>query len=327
MSELITRAEQGLLGAMLRDYDHPFVVDSIEPDDFAHAQHRAVYRALLENDTSDASPEQRIALVTAVAETNVDPAWLRELVDNAPPDALVIGYSRIVYEASFNRMFVDLAEPAHRAADAVTDPEGRAELRRLAEVLDAQVAYFGAQSTSDPIVDIAPTVKDAELDLRIALTREDQVIADIVQHPERARDVAAWLDSAVFTTEQRRHTFEFAVSQAYDSDHFDAVTLAWQINRAQNITAYPNAAAPPASIDADYTYLTRLYTATVTSGAAVVVGRELLTAHVQAQHQHAARPQQVTPIGQTPPRPQQQQLRTSPPLHQAPATDIRPIEL
>lgn len=324
MSELIVRAEQGLLGVMLRNPGQlPFVVDSLEADDFSHERHRAVYRTLTEADTLDLSVNERIARVATVAEVHLDPDWLRTLADTAPPEALMPGYYRIVYEAAFERDITGLAEPYRLAAAAYPDPHDRAELLKLADVLDAQSAYFGG-----PVTDIVLPARSSELDLRVALTREDQVIADIVQHPERARDVAAWLDSSVFTTEQRRHTFEFAVSLGYDRDTFDAVTLAWQVNRAQNLAAYPGPTTPPASIDADYTYLTRLYAATVASGTAIIVGRELLTAHVQAQHQPTinvtAQADHSVAAG---PQPAPQRLHTPPPLHQAPATNVRPIEL
>lgn len=328
MADLILRAEQGVLGALLRNPDQPTIVDNLHADDFGHDVHRAVYRALIENEPPWViNLDERIAVVVAVAETDVDPQWLHAIADAIVADELVPEYARIVVRAAFERDLTGFAEPYQQAAALADDPVTRDGLLRLADVLDTQVAFFGEPAAIDPAFDIVLTGQGVEADVPFILEPEDQVIADILQHPEQAREVAAWLDSELFTTGRRRHTFEFAVSLAYDNEPFDSVTLAWNINRAQNHDRYSDPEqTEPAPIDADHQYVTRLYGATIVPGTAVVVGRDLLTAHVQARHQTAATAstQRTMQIEQTPTAPQ---LGMQPPLSQEPATDIRPIEL
>jgi hypothetical protein len=145
------------------------------------------------------------------------------------------------------------------------------------------------------------------------LHREDQVLADMLQHPDQARTVAPWLDSSVFTTSQRRLAFELAVSIAYDHDPLDSVILAWHFQRARPFAALEHPDHPPHGADwpSDFGYLRRLETATVTVGTAVIVGRELLTEHVQAtlalsataaaERAAPAQTPAVAPIGPEPP--------------------------
>lgn len=331
MADLIVRAEEGILGAMLRNPNQPEVFATLTTDDFGYDLHRAVYEALLEPDAvMTGSVEERIISVVGlmgIAQTDVDPDWLRRLAETAPPQELVREYAKIVVEAAFERDVADFSEPYTQAAALADDPDTRENLLRLAEVLDAQVHFFGEAAAVAPVVDIVLTGQGVDVDVRFVLEPEDQIIADILQHPHQARAVAAWLDSELFTDSRRRYTFEFAVSLAYDNDPFDAVTLTWNVNRALNLDRYQDPEqSEPAQIDADYQYVTRLYGATIVAGSAVVVGRDLLTAHVQAQHQIAvtASTQRIMQIEQAPLAPQ---LGTEPPLEQAPAADIRPIEL
>lgn len=330
MSDLTLRAEQGVLGAMLLDTHTTLITDNVEVDDFDDPTHRAVYQALRETDLmSFDSLDERITVVVATTAADIDAGRLRQLADLAPGEELIGDYTRIVVQAAFERDLAGFAQPYHHSAELATDPQTQAALRRLGDVLDAQVAFFGEPPTTDPVFDIAVTGHSVELDLRFVLHREDQIIADILQHRAQAREVATWLDPEVFTTGQRRTTFELAVSLAYDNDPFDTVTLAWHLNRAQNITRYLDpATAPPTPMDVDYEYLNRLAGATVTTGTAVVVGRELLIEHTQAQHAIAvsASTQRIVHVQQTAP-PTQQQTGLEVPLSPAPAADIRPIEL
>jgi replicative DNA helicase len=329
MADLILRAEQGVLGAMLRNPNRPDIItDGLTADDFGHPQHAAVYEALLDpNVITTSNLDERITNLVAVADADLDPGWLRTLAETDVREELVREYARIVVQGAFERDIADFADPYEQAAALADDPETRDGLLQLAEVFDNQVTYFGEAAAIDPAADIVLTNSDLDVDLGNVLEPEDQVIADIVQHPEQAREVAAWLESDIFTTGRRRHTFEFAVSLAYDDDPFDSVTLAWNLNQAQNYDFHNDPGqTEPAQIDADYAYVTRLYAATIVAGTAVVVGRDLLSAHVQARHQISitASTQQIVQVEQPAPGPQP---GMDPPLEHAPAADIRPIEL
>lgn len=327
MSELITRAEQGLLGALLRDGIDASITANLERDDFGHHTHQALYQALAETDMmADGSLQERIATVVTIAEVDLDAAWLAVLAERAPAAALVADYARIVLEAAFDRDVADFGQEYRDLVELATDPPLVAALTRLADGLDAQAAVFTSGSEIDAAVDVTVNGAGVQVGIDLVLDREDQVIADIVQHPEQGAAVGAWLESEVFTTEQRRFAFELAVSQAYDNDPFDTVTLAWQLQRARDVSRYHHhGLAVPA--EADYAYLARLQAVTVETGTAVVVGRELLVEHVKARHEMTvtAGVEYRVQIEQPPPGLQQAQLQA--PLEQTPSIDIRPIEL
>ena len=332
-SELIMRAEQGVLAAMLTRTHADLITNNLGNDDFAHPAHRAVYSALqdLEFSGLDSVGERASAVAGIVERADVDAAWLTQLAEQTPHEDLIVQYTRIVVQASFDREVADFADP-YREAAATADDTGRQALLRLADALDAQAAVFTPASSIDPDVDIR-LIADLRVQvgeqIRVELHPQEQVIADIVQHPEQGVAVAAWLDSDVFTTEQRKMTFELAVSLAYDNDAFDTVTLAWQVQRLRDVARYDQPDQPvETSAESDYAFVNRLSAATVTAGAAIVVGRELLTEHVQATLAAsvtvAAAEHTMHAEG---PRVQQTARMQAPATQTPPAADIRPIEL
>jgi replicative DNA helicase len=314
MSELIMRAEQGVLAAMLTRTDYDLITNNLEAADFAHPVHQAVYTALRDAETApyDNLAEHIATVALIVDRPEVDEAWLRQIAGRRPEQDLIGQYTRIVVQAAFDRDVAGFADP-YREAAAHTEQD-REILTRLADALDAQAAAFGPGSTIDPTIDVRLDVElSVPFDVSHELDREDQIIADILQHPEQATAVAAWLDSAVFTSPQRRLAFELTVSLAYDQDTFDTVTLAWQLQRARDILRYdtPELAAETLRED-DYAYLNRLRTATVTAGTAVTIGHQLIHQHIHTTvalseattteraaqaavtHQHHAGPAPVT---------------------------------
>ncbi|GIE86834.1 DnaB-like helicase N-terminal domain-containing protein [Actinoplanes regularis] len=336
MSELIIRAEQGVLAAMLTRTRADLITNNLSTDDFAHPAHQAIYGALrdLEFVEHDSVSERAETVAAIVERPDVDAAWLAQLAEQTPHEDLVVQYARIVVQASFDREVAEFADPYREAAAAATDDASREPFLRLAAALDAQAEVFTPASTIATDADIRLTadlsVQVGE-QIRVQLPAEDQVIADIVQHPEQGAIVAPWLDSDVFTSDQRRMTFEIAVSLSYDGDAYDTVTLAWQVQRLRDIRVYDE---PQQEVEApgesDYAYLRRLNAVAVTAGTAVVVGRQLLTDHVQAHlavtvsATTAEHTTQVTLAAQT----HQQVSPMQPPITQAPAADtIRPIEL
>lgn len=343
MSDLIMRAEQGVLGVLLAGGDTAVIVEHLTSDDFGHPTHRAVYEVLRDVDLYDHDTIDDLATKVAalVDRADIDTAWLRYLAEHAPADTLVVEYTRIVMQAAFDRDVADFAQPYHDSAATTIDPQTRDAYTRVARALDAQAAVFAPTASIDSAsdvtltADLVRTVTRAETTVHLELHREDQVIADIIQHPDQATQVARWLDPDVFTTGQRRLTFELAISLGFDGDPFDTVTLAWHIQRARDIQRYhdPNGPheTPP---ERDYTYLTRLQTAMIVTGTAVTVGRELLTEHVQvalalsaaaAERGTAAEPalnraEHAAPVQQA------RSPRSQPPMSPAPTADIRPIE-
>ncbi|MFI6785558.1 DnaB-like helicase N-terminal domain-containing protein [Micromonospora sp. NPDC050276] len=279
MSDLIMRAEQGVLGALLADPNQPLITDNLISDDFSHPAHRAIYNAILDTPATGEDPARIVAAVVAIVDRpDVDTNLLNALAAAAPDDQRVRAYSQIVIQAAFDRDTIDFAEPYLTAATQATDPVARDALVRLGQALTAQAETFAPASTIDPdqALSLPTVVALAAADLH----PEDAIIADLLQHPEQARDVAAWLTSDVFTTDERRLTYELAVSIAYDHDPIDAVILAWNVERAREIQSLwaPHQRLPETLNH--YTHLARLEVTAVAVGTAVTIGHDLVSEHV-----------------------------------------------
>ena len=282
MTDLIMRAEQGVLGALLAGRDHTLILDSLLSDDFAHPTHRAIYTAVGDlHDTGRQHDEIAVAVAAIVDRPDVDATWLATLAAAAPDSNHLRAYLRIVIEASFDRDTSDFAQPYLTAADQAIDADTRASLLRTGQALQAQAEVFATLSSVDEYQPVA-----AALTILVdgRLNREELIIADLIQHPDQAQAIAAWLISDVFTTEQRRMIFEVAVSAAYHGDPIDAVIVAWHAERLRQINnlygRHTHQPEPPA--EPDYPYLARLEVAVVAAGTAVIIGHELVHEHTTA---------------------------------------------
>lgn len=284
MSDLIMKAEQGVLGALLAAHersDQALIFEHLAADDFGHPAHRAVFSALADLAVADHTGERLATAIAVIGERDdIDIAWLTSLAADAPSEAHTRAYIKIVLAAAFDRDSAGFAAPYLAAAELEVDPEAQASLVRTGHSLQVQAEVFAASSIIDPDrpVVITTIVADREL------TREERVIADLLQHPEQAPKVAAWLDSQVFTTEQRRHAYEITISHAYHGDPIDPVIVGWELERAREIDRYHQQQTWPGDRqpERDYPYVARLAATPVVAGTAIVVGHELLSEHVSA---------------------------------------------
>jgi replicative DNA helicase len=281
MSDVILRAEQGVLGALLaaaeRD-DQAWIFAALGVDDFAHPTHQALFAALWDLRSSGYDP-YRLADAVALVGVGADvtTAWLSTLAKQAPSPAHVRAYTSIVLAAAFDRDTADFAGPYLAAAELATDADARLSLMRTGQALQVQAVTFSTGSFVSPDTTVVAVSAVADRDLN----REDMVIADVLQHPRQAEKVAAWLTSDVFTTEQRRLAFEITVSHAYHGDPVDPVIVAWELERARALNAYyqRQAAASTTRDEHDLPYLTRLAVTAVAVGTAIAIGHQLVSEH------------------------------------------------
>jgi replicative DNA helicase len=327
MTDLIMRAEQGVLGHLLTADDRQ-LADRLTVDDFAHPVHQAIYTAV--HDAALGPGDDRLVVVAAAVEhPSVTRAFLHQVAEHAPEPARARAYAQIIVQAAFDRDSATFAAPYRAAAEHAPDPATRTSLIQLADTLTHQAEIFTPAATVDPDRTIHLRTGVTVTADTVVLHREDQIIADVLQHPDQARAVAAWLDPAVFTTEQRRLSFEMAVSLAYDHDPIDAVIVAWHVDRARDLAVYdqrpPQLPAPDPGPGSDYTYLTRLEQITVATGTAVIVGRELLAEHVQATLALSATAAAERATQTTATR-QQLLQQEQPPLTAVSNIDARPIQ-
>lgn len=325
MSDLIMRAEQGVLGALLADPNQPLITDNLISDDFSHPAHRAIYSAILDTLVTGEDPGRIVAaVVTIVDRPDVDTNLLDALAAAAPDDQRVHAYSQIVIQAAFDRDTIDFAEPYVTAATQTTDPVARDALARLGQALTAQAEIFAPASTIDPdqALSLPTVVALAAADLH----PEDAIIADLLQHPEQARDVAAWLTPDVFTADERRLTYELAVSIAYDHDPIDAVILAWNVERAREIQSLwaPHQRLPETLNH--YTHLARLEVTAVAVGTAVTIGHDLVSEHVTVTLTRSASAAEAAAIARSA-EVEGPVAGVEPPRESSPTLDVPRIEL
>jgi replicative DNA helicase len=279
MSEMIMRAEQGLLGAMLTDRERQLITAHLTVDDFGHPAHQAVYAALLDlHLVADVPPAPDLVLAM-VARDDVNVTLLTTLAASAVEAPLVRPYTQIVLQAAFDRDSIGFAEPYRAAAEQTADPVAAHNLDRLARALAAQAEVFGAGSAINGSGVLTPPAP-----ARVpSLHPEEAIIADLLQHPDQAREIAPWLVSDVFTDAERRLVYELAVSIAYDRDPLDAVVLAWHVQRAHDVNRlWHPSTSTAASITLDYRYLSGLEATVVPAGTAVLIGHELLASQMRA---------------------------------------------
>lgn len=295
MSFLTIRAERALIGALLDDTHRDTDLSYLRPDDFGHRAYRQLYTTIhhLRATEPHLYGTQFIAAVAAHADLpGIDVEFLADLATNCPNTDHLTAYAGMIQAAAFRR---DVAEHATRIAATVTlatNPDQRA---LLAEALHRQAALF-ADLTSDPT--------DQTLDQRDAADRqptpagagqraelEDQILADLLRHPEQALDLARFLPSDTFTSPQRQELYETMLTLASEGDAIDEIIVAWEharlhaFDQLTGTTTHTEQPAEPTD-----TYLARLASTTITIPSAIETGRDLLAADTRAALHAGGRP-------------------------------------
>lgn len=292
MSDLTTSAERALLGALLTD---PVQLDElryVRAEDFESQRHREIYAAI--QDVHSAAPSlggAAFADSVATRLPTIDYVWeideLHALALNCPDPDHAPTYARMVQEAGFRR---DLAEHADRIgtiAQAGTEPEVISEhLALLSEALGTHATRFGPMAELAHISDVATGRAMVDIDQASAerLARQDQVLADLMRHPEDIREVSTWLGSDNFAAGHRREVYETIVYIDGLDEPVDEITVAW--NLARRAAAYDALGTdqyglqPYSGVPA---YITTLRDLEVPEDAALTVGRQLLADDLSAK--------------------------------------------
>jgi replicative DNA helicase len=129
--------------------------------------------------------------------------------------------------------------------------------------------------------------------------REDQLLADLLAHPEQAAEVARIVPPETFTTEQRREVFMTIATLAAQGDLVDEVVVLWEFQRLRAVAdlyggdlRYRGDETSPEPTAA---YLTRLADMSTTD-TAITIGYELVVDDVREQlARSAANAAQRTP--------------------------------
>lgn len=288
MDQLTYRTEQALLGSLLTDSRHVPDIDYLLPRDFEDLGHRALYDAITtvhaaEPELTGAAFADRVAYVRGQ-----EPEQLHELALSCPePDHAPV-YARMVQEAGFRRELAGHAALiAETAADREQSPELIQHLDSLSETLRVHASRFGPAAEleywttfADDRVGPTRAPDNAE-----ALALQDQILVDLMMHPELLNWDAEWLTADLFQEGPRRIVFETLEYVTSIGEPVDEIVIAWNVAR--------QAAAHDAQgrghlgggdgYKAVPQYLIDLRTVEAPEYAAITLGQELLDGHFRAR--------------------------------------------
>jgi replicative DNA helicase len=251
--------------------------------DFADPEHRALYDAIIT--VHAAQP----ALTGAQFADHVahlrgqDPERLHELALTCPePDHAPV-YARMVQEAGFRR---ELAEHAALIAETAASPEQSpavvSHLSSLSETLRVHASRFGPAAeleywTTFAADRVGPTQppRDAE-----TLARQDQILVDLIRHPELLNWDAEWMTADLFEDGPRRIVFETLEYITSIGEPVDEITISWNIARqAAAHDAHGRHLGEHDHYKAVPQYLIELKTIEAPDYAAIHLGQALLDDH------------------------------------------------
>lgn len=286
--DLTHRTEAALLGALLFDRHAIDDVTFLEPADFASPYDQDLFRAIrtvAASDPTATGSDLAEKVADYIGRNRVNIAELHGLALNGPEPHSVANYGRLVMEAAMDREMAGHA--ARIAAEAGTmrgiDPHA-SHLAQLAEAIqfhnrsiDTTAAYVGL---NDSGAKAATWGQDTSIQL------QDQILADLIQHPELIGEVAAWLEPEVFTN-GRREIYETVVALDQYGEPVDDVTVTWSLSRrtavAETLRGFDAESGEAVLEQILPGTVNRLANAGVELGVAIELGRELLTEHVRAE--------------------------------------------
>lgn len=159
-------------------------------------------------------------------------------------------------------------------------------LALLSEALGTHVTRFGPMAELAHISDVATGRAAVDIDQTEPerLARQDQVLADLMRHPEDIREVSSWLGSDRFAAGQRREVYETIVSIDGMDEPVDEITVAW--NLARRAAAYDALGTDQYGLqpyNGVPAYISTLRDMEVPEDAAFTVGRQLLADDLSAK--------------------------------------------
>ncbi|MET8139875.1 DnaB-like helicase N-terminal domain-containing protein [Sphaerisporangium sp. NPDC005288] len=281
MPDLVHRTEEALIGALIYDPSLVNDVPYLLPRHFHRPDHQAVFAAFLDvhaNEPAIWGAAMADRIIQHADVPGIDATRLAALALSSPDVSSIAVYGRMVQEAALHR---DLLDHADRLAEAAGPTRGldaeRDHMALLSQALRSNAVRFDIET------DAALPAQAVRQDLRIL--REEALLADLIQHPEHLRGVAAWLDPEVFTSTDRRDIYEAIVAVDRYGEPVEELTLTWELARARS-------AAPPLTQEtstgqdaplAASGYVARLARTAVESGIALEIGRDLLADHTRAE--------------------------------------------
>jgi hypothetical protein len=194
----------------------------------------------------------------------------------------------MIQVAAFRRDMAREGERIAVAAAAAGNGRVGADLSRLVDALARQSQVYAALTSVDDghTLDLAPVspVITVNTDTPAGRAeREDQILADLLRHPEQARDLARLVPVETFTSGQRREIYETMISLAEAGDPIDEIIVAWELERLRaTATLFGQRSAEPEQLpEPDVVFLARLAVTTVAAGTAITIGHQLVSEDVR----------------------------------------------
>lgn len=291
MSNLTLRAEQALIGALLADQPLPAELARLEPDGFGHRLLSQVYTAILDLRDQHRGDELTVHVAARVNQPGIDARWLKELRQACPSAAHIASYARMVQASAFRRTIAQHAQRITKtSASGQPDDETGLDTRGMVSALNHQTHAYQAFTVVDerqalhiwqPQAEIAAAAPAPE-----RASREEQVLADLFAHPQNATTVAQFVLPETFTSQLRRDVFTALVTLAVQHDPVDEIIVVWEMQRLRaeaELTGPDGSHRGSDSIDSDLAFVARMATMTVTAGAGITVGHELIVEDARQQ--------------------------------------------
>ncbi|MFG1928935.1 DnaB-like helicase N-terminal domain-containing protein [Cryptosporangium sp. NPDC048952] len=286
MSYLTFRAEQAVLGALLAAEPLPDQLGRLRADHFGAPGHRQLYETItaLRYDHPSLSGE---ALIDAAAQRGPDPGASRRqlwmLRTQCPDPRHLTAYAAMVQAAAFRREVAAEAERAEAEAGYSVSGDGTVHQRRFAEALTDQSRRYDVLVTIEPgrtqpaigRASVGPSAEAAERRAQ----HEHALLADLLQNPRQAFELATFMPDTTFRDPQRREIYRTIRTLAEDGEAIDEVTVGWRIahlRAAARMYGAEPGTQPPSDV-----YLDRL-ARTVTSVSAVEIGRGLVAEDIRS---------------------------------------------
>jgi hypothetical protein len=275
VTDLTARAEEALLGAVIRDASQLAGLEELDPAAFTDPARRALWTAVTRYREAGAGAGSRefADLILATAD---DPAitsgYLTRLALSVPTPGGAAAYAGLVAMADLTRALAGTGSDLYPADPLTGRPEIRNDVSYSACLQAAQSALGADMATPGP----PPPGERA--------AREEQFLAGVIGQQE----LIGWisLDPDILTTPGLRIIYQAAIAADRLGEPVDEVTLPW---RAAGIVAHGDysagrattaqttaAAIPPGTI-------ARLAAARTDPLTALEAGRDLLAGHALAQ--------------------------------------------
>ena len=300
---LADRVEQAVLGAVLLRPDVFQDIAYLDSAQFADPARAALFDAIRTEVVRD--PEQASGdLIARLQTLNSAPGTLpglEVLIEACPdPDRAAV-YARMLVEADFERTMTAHSDRLW----AASEPESQHRVEAI--VLDLHAPEASADAEDAPI---PGSWKGSRMN------REEQILADLLQHPDEFDRLPASIKSESFSADARSRLYE-ALSAIYGrGEPVDNLTVAWELDRLQRNDILAQTGVDPTA------YVERLAAVPVEPGASAELAKGLATtARRVAEREQAATRSSQPGYG---PRAQERVIGRDVGRHQAPEPQFRP---